>query len=266
MTSQARRLRIDLAYEGTEFAGWQVQPGLRTVQGVIEETLGRLQGGSPVRVRGAGRTDAGVHARGQVADAELAVRLDDAALCRALSGMLPEDVRPLRVTSVDSGFHSRRDALSKCYRYTLDRTASGDPFRARYSWHYPGELDQEALADGLARLPGRRDWSGFAGAACAVQDRMRRITVATYHEPSPAEGVFTFCADGFLNHMVRNLVGTLLEIARGRYPPGRIDEILEAGDRTLAGPTAPARGLCLEQVLYPDQKGDVFQTPFSGTG
>lgn len=258
MSAPPRRFRFDLAYDGTAFCGWQVQPRERTAQGVLEECLTRLQGGQPVRVRGAGRTDAGVHARQQVADARLRTSLGEAELGRALGSMLPEDLRPLRVRVVPEAFDSRRDALSKTYRYRLDRSPQGDPFAARYALHHSGPLDLEAMQDALRRLPGRRDWSGFAGSACAVRNRVRDLSEASYDDREEQEGWFSFTADGFLTHMVRNLVGTLLEVGRGRFEAGRIDRILAEGDRSLAGPTAAARGLILWKVVYRhDTNGDV---------
>ncbi len=250
MSPELRRIRLDLAYDGTDFAGWQVQPGARTVQGLIEEVLTRLQGGAPARIRGAGRTDAGVHARGQVADGEIGIALDDDGLLRSLRSMLPPDVRPVRLRTVAPSFHSRRDAHSKTYRYLLDRSPQGDPFLARYAMHHPHPLDLGAIDEALGLLPGRRDWSGFAGAACPRGDRVRSVTLATAEALSPEVVAFDFSADGFLNHMVRNIVGTLIEIGRGRFVPERVLEILAAGDRGLAGPTAPAHGLCLMRVEY----------------
>jgi len=252
----ARRFRIDLAYDGTAFEGWQVQPRGRTVQGVLEQALTRLQGGRVVRVRGAGRTDAGVHARQQVVDCLLETPLAEAELEHALAAMLPEDLRPLRVRVVPDAFHARRDASSKTYRYRLDLSRRGDPLLARYALHHAGPLDLEAMREALALLPGRRDWSGFAGSACTVRDRTRCLTEATYAEGPEGEGWFSFSADGFLTHMVRNLVGTLLEVGRGRFEPGRIGRILAAGDRQLAGPTAPARGLILWEVAYPGDEAE----------
>lgn len=250
MSAPARRIRVDLAYDGTDFAGWQVQPGERTVQGVLAATLARIQGEGAVTVRGAGRTDAGVHAAGQVADALIATRMGDDALLRALASLLPPDARPLALRTVPEGFHSRFDARAKRYVYRLDRTAHGDPFRARFALHHPHPIDRAALDAALVALHGRHDWSSFAGAACDVADRERTVSLASYREPEPGTGEFTFAADGFLNHMVRNLVGTLLEVARGKIAPERIAAILAARDRTLAGPTALARGLCLVHVDY----------------
>jgi tRNA pseudouridine38-40 synthase len=249
-----RRLRLLLAYDGTDFAGWQVQPGQRTVQGVLAAALARLKGERPVSVRGAGRTDAGVHALGQVADCAFTGDLDDAGLAHALSRMLPDDLRVLAVDTVSDGFHARRHARAKVYVYRVDRSAHGDPFLRRYAAWRPGELDLAALERGLAQIPGRRDWSGFTAASCTVEDRVRTVFEARYGEES-ALGRFTFVGEGFLTHMVRNLVGTLLDVGRGRFAPARIGEVLESGDRSLAGPTAPAAGLFLERVVYENAHG-----------
>jgi tRNA pseudouridine38-40 synthase len=154
------------------------------------------------------------------------------------------------VRTVDPSFHARNDATSKTYRYWLDRSSCGDPFVSRYALHVPSLGDRDALEAALGKIPGRRDWSGFAGSASEVADSVRHVHEAKYEELGPALAAFTFTADGFLNHMVRNLVGTLLDVARARFRPDRIDEVLASRDRTRAGPTAPARGLCLERVTY----------------
>jgi tRNA pseudouridine38-40 synthase len=190
---------------------------------------------------------------GQVCDALIASRLQDRELLHALASLLPGDVRPRAVRTVAPDFHSQHDALSKTYRYRLDRTPTGDPFLARYALHHPAALDRAALDDALARLAGRHDWSSFTGAACTVSDRVRTLLEASYAEPTQDSGVFTFTADGFLTHMVRNLVGTLLDVGRGRIPSPRMEEILAARDRRLAGATAPAHGLVLERVRYPGE-------------
>jgi len=250
-----RRVRIDLAYDGTSFAGWQVQPGQRTVQGVLEEALTRLQGGSSARVRGAGRTDSGAHARGQVADALVAIRGDDAALLTALDHMLPHDLRPRRVTTAAPSFHARHDARSKTYRYLVDTSPHGDPWLRRYALGCPFAIDEVAVDTALAMLPGTRDWSGFTGAACEVVDRVRTVVTARRLRLGPHLLAFDFTADGFLTHMVRNLVGTLLAIGRGRMAPDRVREVLATGDRRRAGPTVPAGGLCLMRVVYDEDAG-----------
>jgi len=248
-----RRIRLDLAYDGTDFAGWQKQPGRRTVQGLLEAELTRISGGEPVHVRGAGRTDAGVHALCQVADCVVNDRMDDDELAHALRSVLPADLRPLRLRTVPESFHARRSARFKTYRYRLDLSLAGDPFVNRFAQHYPWKLDFEQIRRGLSLLPGRRDWSGFTGAACEIENRVRTLEEAALDLPDTGTAFVSFRADGFLTYMVRNLVGTLLEIGRGRMPVDRIDEILEARDRGLAGPTASARGLCLQHVIYSEE-------------
>ena len=250
-----RRVRIDLAYDGSAYAGWQVQPGAATVQGVVEGALAAIHGGRLVRIRGAGRTDSGAHARGQVADALVTTRCDDLRLLRALSGMLPDDVRPRRVLTMPASFHARHDARSKTYRYLIDRSQTGDPWRRRYALAWPHAVDGGAVDAALALLVGTHDWSGFTGAACTVSERRRTMTEARRVAVRPALDAFVFTADGFLTHMVRCLVGTLLEVARGRIAPERIAEVLATGDRGRAGPTAPAHGLSLWRVVYDDALG-----------
>ena len=250
MNSRPRRVRLDLAYDGTDFAGWQKQPGQRTVQGLLETELTRVSGGDPVHVRGAGRTDAGVHARCQIADCEVNGRMDDDDLAHALRSVLPDDLRPLGVRTVPDDFHARRSALFKTYRYHLDLSLSGDPFVGRYALHHPWELDFEQIRRGLALLPGKRDWSGFTASACEIENRVRTLEEARLDLPQPGTAFLTFRADGFLTYMVRNLVGTSIEIGRRRMPADRISQILETGDRGLAGPTAAARGLSLQRVTY----------------
>ena len=244
----SRRIRLDLAYDGTDYAGWQVQPGQTTIQAVLEKTLCRLNGDRHVSVRGAGRTDAGVHARQQVCDFLFDGDTNDADLAHSLHRMLPAGIRPRELRTVDPAFHARKSARSKCYRYRLDRSTYGDPTRARFALHYPHDLDEDAVREALAKLPGRRDWSGFTGAACVVEDRVRTVTVADY----VAGDRFEFEGEGFLTHMVRNIVGTVLEVGQGKRAAGEIDSILSSRDRRLAGPTAPGLGLHLWSVRYED--------------
>ena len=250
MTATPRRVRLDLAYDGTEFAGWQKQPGRRTIQGVLEAELTRISGGAPVVVRGAGRTDAGVHAHCQVADCEVNGRMDDDNLAHALRSVLPADLRPLSVRTVPASFHARRSANHKTYRYRLDLSLAGDPFLRRFAMHHPWRLDLERIRRGLELLPGKRDWSGFTASACEIENRVRTLEEARLDLPEPETAFIVFRADGFLTYMVRNLVGTLIEIGCGRMPVERIVEILDSRDRSRAGPTAAARGLCLQYVSY----------------
>jgi tRNA pseudouridine38-40 synthase len=250
-----RRVRIDLAYDGTAYAGWQLQKNALSVQETVEGALASLHGGLGIRVRGAGRTDSGAHALGQVADAAVATRCDDPALFRALCRLLPADVRPRRVLTVPEDFDARRHARAKTYRYLIDRTPGGDPWRRRFALAWPHAFDERAVGDALARLTGTHDWSGFTGSACVVKNRRRTMSEARLETARPGLSSFVFTADGFLTHMVRNIVGTLLAVGRGGMPPERIDAILAARDRTMAGPTAPAHGLCLARVAYDDAVG-----------
>jgi len=244
-----RRIRIDLTYDGTAFCGWQWQERQRTVQGTVEEALTRLAGDVPVRLRAASRTDSGVHARQQVTDCVIDSRLDDDGLAHALGKMLPDDVRPTHVRTVATDFSSMHGALRKTYRYRLDRSRHGDPMAARFAVHHPHALDPGLVREGAKRLVGKHDWSGFADSRCTIENRVRELFEAGYEESDDA-GWFVFTADGFLTYMVRNLVGTLLEIGAGRMAPTDIDRILESGDRRLAASTAPARGLCLWRIVY----------------
>jgi len=253
VTARARRVRIDLAYDGTDFCGWQLQPNRRTVQGVVEQALAKLHGTERVIVRGAGRTDSGVHAQGQVADCEVRLRLDDDQLAYALGRLLPADVRPLRVRSVPPEFHSRKSALLKSYRYRIDRTAVGDPFTRRFTLHHPAALELPRIREALCQLPGVHDWTGFTTPRSDKDDPVRRLTVAALDDSIRGEIGLVFEADGFLRYMVRNLVGTLLEIGKGQLPVERIPEVLESGDHERAGPTAAPRGLHLMKVEYREQ-------------
>lgn len=245
----ARHLRVDLAYDGTDFAGWQRQAGPPTLQETVEGVLGRINGDRPVVVRAAGRTDAGTHARQQVIDFWLESPDSEAEILHAMQRMLPETVRPYRILRVADQFHPRHAAIRKEYRYVIDRSESGDPFRARYSWHYAGPLEEASMQRAITQLVGRHDWSGFTAAHCEVEDRVRTLERVELLAEAQV-WTFRFVGEGFLTFMVRNLVGTLVEIGRGRFACSRIQEILESRDRSLAGPTAPARGLTLHQIEF----------------
>jgi len=246
----SRRIRIDLAYDGTDFEGFQLQPRGRTVQGVVEAVLERLAGGRPVRLRAASRTDSGVHARKQVVDGRIETSLDDHALERGLEALLPRDVSAVRVATVPDSFHSMHHAIAKTYRFRMDLSRHGDPLIARYAVHHRGRFDPELVERGLRLLVGRRDFTGFADSRCRVRERVRCLDRAEWAPLEDAGGCFVFRADGFLTYMVRNMVGTLLEIGRGKRAVEAIAEILETRDRRLAAATAPARGLCLWDVEY----------------
>jgi tRNA pseudouridine38-40 synthase len=237
-----------LAYDGTRYAGWQVQPARETIQGVLEMRLSRMLS-ERVRVAGAGRTDAGVHARGQVANFLTRCRIPEEGLRRGLNARLPSSIRVLRADEVAAAFHARTDALSKEYRYRLAVGEVLSPFEAPYMTAVRGPLDVEAMRDAARRIAGRHDFTSFCASACRLDDKTRQVMVSEI-EGEGERIEYRVSADGFLHHMVRNIVGTLLLVGKGRLKPEEIEGILSARDRRAAGPCAPAQGLSLERVLY----------------
>lgn len=243
-----RTLRLTIAYEGTDFHGWQYQPSLPTVQGLVMSAAGRVLG-APVKVTGASRTDAGVHALRQVASLSISSAVAPAALHRALNALLPPSVRVLDVREAPAGFDARRWARGKRYAYLMDRGQQADPFRRRHAWHTPFPLDVDAMAAGLALVRGKHDFSAFC--AAAGRDRTPTCTITSARVVARHERLaICLSADSFLHHMVRNIVGSLVEVGRGARPPGWIGEVVDGLDRRRAGPTAPAQGLVLVRVLY----------------
>lgn len=241
--------RISLAYDGTNYQGWQVQPQADTIQGKLQDALATMAGSS-VQVVGAGRTDAGVHALGQVAHFTLESPIPPAGLLKGLNSLLPTDIRILEAHSAPPGFHARYRARSKTYRYYLDPSPVASPFRSRFALHYPYPLDREAMCQAAARFTGRRDFLAFCASSTEVQTTERECTESRFFEDS-GELIYEIAANGFLHHMVRNIVGTLLEVGRGKIAPDEIDNLFEGRDRRRAGPTAPALGLHLIRVDYP---------------
>jgi len=242
------RFRLTLAYDGTDFAGWQRQPNAPTVQQELEEAIGRLAGEVP-RTTGAGRTDAGVHAAGQVVSFELARELPPRALVHGVNRELPPAIRVLDAAAAPPGFDARRHATAKLYRYRLDRSAVVPPGRARFVAPAEGSLALDALTAAAAALVGRHDFSAFALAGGAATTTVRTIRAAAWEEHGP-ELRFRIAGDGFLRGMVRSLVGTLVEVGVGRRGVDEFVALLAGGERAAAGATAPARGLCLERVDY----------------
>ncbi len=247
-----RRIRIALAYDGTEFHGWQIQPGLPTVQGVLEEIVGALEG-KPVHVAGSGRTDAGVHARAQVAafTLENPIPLDN--LQRALNRLLPPAIRVLDAVETGAGFHPRFDAVAKTYRYTLLRSPLCSPFEWRYVHHYPYPLDEEAMIRTARIFEGEHDFNAWAASdpnEKAGKSHVRRIFRSDLARGGDAL-IYTVRGSGFLKHMVRNIVGTLIETGRGNVSAATIAAFFANPSSGKAGPTAPAKGLVLESVEYP---------------
>jgi tRNA pseudouridine38-40 synthase len=240
------RYRLTLAYVGTRYAGWQRQPNAPTVQEALESALERLSG-APSRTVAAGRTDAGVHADGQLVSGELARELPDAALVRGTNHFLPADIRVLAASRAPEGFDARRDAAAKLYRYRLFAGAPVPPERAPFVHGVAERLDLAAMSAAASALVGRHDFAAFRLAGGAARTTERRIFAAAW-ERRGDELVFRVAGDGFLRGMVRGLVGTLIEVGGGRRDVAEFAALLGGGERAAAGPTAPAHGLCLERV------------------
>ena len=259
-----RTLKLTLSYDGTRLVEWQRQAEGESVQGVLEDALARFEG-APVTVHGAGRTDAGVHALGQVASVEVSFAHDAATLTRALNAQLPGDVRVLSVDEAAPGFHARFSARSKRYRYCIRNGAVASPFERAYVWHVPQPLDVDAMQQAASRLLGRHDFSTFRSTGTDVPDAVRTLhtsdvalstatTTPSASRCSVGDGgsllTYEVSGDGFLRHMVRAIVGTLVEVGRGWRDPAQMDALLQARDRARAGATAPPHGLFLVRVDY----------------
>jgi tRNA pseudouridine38-40 synthase len=246
----SRTFKLTIAYDGTEFIGWQRQATGRSIQGLLEDALSELDG-QAVAVTGAGRTDAGVHARGQVATATLDRDIDAASVIRAVNIRLPPTVRVLEASLAPDGFHPRFDARLKTYRYRIWNADVMSPFERSFAWHLPMKLDATTMAEAAAMLCGTHDFAAFQGTGSDTQTTVRTVLrSAVERETDGPLVVYDADGEGFLRHMVRNVVGTLVEIGRGRYPPSWIGDVLASRERTSAGPTAPAHGLFLMGVSY----------------
>jgi tRNA pseudouridine38-40 synthase len=248
-----RRIRFTLAYDGTDFHGWQVQPGLVTIQGTLQEILARLEG-APVIVHGSGRTDAGVHALAQVAACTMANPLPLDNLRKALNHFLPLPIRVLAVDEAPPDFQPRFDAIAKTYEYRIAREEICSPFERRYVHHFPYPLNEAAFIQAAPAFAGEHDFSTFA--AADTRDELDYSKVRTiFSSQAFLEGtrlIYRVRGTGFLKHMVRNLVGTLIEVGKGNHQPSDIAALIASRDRSQAGATAPASGLFLVNVEYPD--------------
>ncbi len=264
-------IKLTLAYDGTRYAGWQVQRHATTVQEVLETVIAKITG-ERVRVIASGRTDAGVHALGQVVGFRTETHLSPEVLRRALNAELPCDVAVLRAEEAGEHFHPIRDAVCKRYRYAIHDGPVRDVFRRRYAWHYPRRLDEAAMARAAAALVGTHDFRSFENSGAERKDSIRTVyalevergdgggyLVAGPCRPEPpgqgrgaGQNLITIEveADGFLYNMVRAIVGTLVEVGRGARPEDWVAEVLAAQDRRTAGPTAPPHGLFLVHVDY----------------
>jgi len=249
IASPSTTYRLVLAYDGTDYHGWQSQPGARTVQGTLTDAARRAFG-PDARVTGASRTDAGVHALRQTVSLGARVTLAGAAVRGALNAALPRDVRVLEAREAPAGFDARRAASGKRYAYLLDTGPIASPLLRRFAWHVPWALDLAAMRAALAPLRGRHDFAAFCAAPGREKDPV--CVVRAIHVLRRRDRVaILLSADRYLHHMVRNLVGSVLDVGRGARAPGWLAGVLAGRDRTRAGPTAPAQGLALVRVLYP---------------
>jgi tRNA pseudouridine38-40 synthase len=268
-----RTWKLTLSYDGTDFHGWQVQPGKPTIQGELQDALGRITGESPLP-QGSGRTDAGVHALAQVASFPLQAAIPPENLLRALNRTLPESIRILDATIAQNTFHARHCAIGKTYEYRILQAARCSPFLARYVYTYNWPLDEVALELSARSFLGEHDFRSFAatdpdlstrnanstefdgeGPRIESQSTIRTIVASEWQQLDTADGkllLYRVHGNGFLHHMVRNLVGTMLDVGRGHFSVADIARILDARSRPEAGPTAPARGLFLHSVKYPE--------------
>lgn len=244
------RVRLILEYDGTAYAGWQIQPNGPSIQAVVEAALERLTG-EFVRLHSSGRTDAGVHARAMVVHFTVSRALPLSAFCQGLNRLLPVDIAVRDAARVSDDFHARFDATGKWYRYTLQRGLVRSPLQARTSWHVRGTLDLDAMRLGAAAFVGRHDFKAFRSSGCDSQTTERQIFSL---EISPAAELvhIDVTGDGFLRNMVRVMVGTLVEVGLGKRPYTEIAARLSDGQRARSGRTAPPQGLCLMEVWYGD--------------
>jgi tRNA pseudouridine38-40 synthase len=246
-----RLVRITVSYDGTDFHGWQVQPGLPTIQGTIEAALAQIEG-APVHVSGSGRTDAGVHALAQVAAFSLSNPIPLPNLRKAMNRLLPRDIRVLDIEAAEQGFHPRYSARAKTYEYRILRAEICPPFDRRYVHHHPYPLDEARIIELAPLLEGSHDFSAFAASDERDQEGHSKVR-NVFSSAVKRRGdllIFTVRGSGFLKHMVRNIVGVLLEVGKGNLDREDLCARLEPGCRIPAGPAAPARGLFLVSVEY----------------
>lgn len=244
--------RLLISYRGTAYAGWQRQTNALAVQQLLEEAVGEIVG-APATLHGAGRTDAGVHARGQVAHLDLGRAVAPGALVHAVNRRLPEDIRVLAADQVADGFHARYAAVAKEYRYRIHRAAVVSPLESPFVHRVTVDLDLAAMVAAAERLVGEHDFSAFSLVGASHRTGVRRIDRVEWLERGP-EVEFRIVGGGFLRGMVRRIVGTLLEVGVGKRDAAELAELLGGATALLAGPTAPARGLVLERVDYDEHR------------
>lgn len=250
-----RNFKLVLEYDGGSYHGWQWQQGSLTVQEVLESRLEIMLGG-PIRVRASGRTDAGVHARGQVVNFYARTTLKPEEILRGLNSLLPDDIVVLESEEVPDSFHARFSAVSKSYEYHILNRPLPSALERKFAWHIRTPLATAPMREALEIIKGRHDFAAFMAAKSSVNSTERCLYRAELQHPDADHLVFTFEANGFLRHMVRNLVGTLVEVGKGKRKPEDFAVILAGRDRRRAGMTAPAHGLYLIRVRY-EKQGDM---------
>ena len=254
-----RAFKITVSYDGTDFSGFQRQANARSVQAELEAALAAIEG-KHVTVAGAGRTDAGVHALGQVASFQLSNAISESDLLRAINAKLPEDVRVLAAEEAAPGFNARFSARSKVYRYRISNTRVMSPFQRRFAWHISRTLDPAAMNEAARELVGEHNFACFQAKGGKIRSTVRTITRSDWTEEPLAGGgrllLYEIAGTGFLKYMVRAVVGTLIEVGDGRRAPSSVRDLLVSGSRAAAGPTAPPSGLYLVRVDY-DAAGPV---------
>ena len=240
--------KATIQYDGTDFHGWQIQKGQPTVQSELRLAIEKITSERAVVV-GSGRTDAGVHAEGQVASFKLETWVDPRELSRALNAVLPDAIRVLRLSTAPLKFHAQFSAREKTYWYRIWNAPVMNPFWRRYAIHVPQPLDLRAIRQAAAHLTGPHDFRAFAASSATAETFQRRVTKSKISRRGSLI-VYQVSADGFLHHMVRNIMGTLLLVGKSKMPAAAMHRILQSRNRNLAGPTAPARGLTLKHVSY----------------
>ena len=245
------RYKALISYDGHDFAGFQRQPHARSVQEEIEKTLTRINKGQPIVIHGAGRTDSGVHALGQVIHFDLPSARDEEKLRFALDTQTPEDIDVISVEEVTEDFHARYQPHSKTYEFLVDIGRPKNPMMRHYATHYPYPLEISLMEQAIKALEGTHDFTGFTASGTSVENKVRTVTEASLTFDAQRNFlVFTFSGNGFLYKQIRNMVGTLLKIGNKRMPVNQIERILEEKDRQLAGPTAAPNGLYLKEIIY----------------
>jgi len=244
-----RTFKLLIEYDGTQYLGWQVQPKGSTIQGVLQEKLFSLTG-EKVHLMGSGRTDAGVHALGQVAHFRTKSSLDAQTIQRALNSLLPPDIVIQSVVEVDEGFHARRSSKSKVYEYRILNRNLRSAFRKGYAWHIPQKLNLGELKKATHQLIGEQDFASFQSVGSPQKTTIRKVSRAEWKRDRDGLLRFEIEANGFLKQMVRAIVGTLVEVGKGKISSEEFQRILDSKDRKKAGPTAPAHGLFLKEVKY----------------